>query len=81
MSQAVRSIGTVERVDTESIARVLLQAAGLEPRSDEIEALAGSYGMVRAAVDKLYFGETAEIVPGTVFIADPDRSHSDSSNT
>ena len=64
----------------ESIARALLRAAGLEPTPDEIEALAGSYGTIRATVDALYFDETAEVVPGTVFVADPDRSTSTSTN-
>ena len=60
VQQAGISIRTVERVDTESIARGLLLAAGLEPTPDEIEALAGSYGAIRATLDGLYFGETAE---------------------
>jgi len=74
-------MGAIEPVDTESIARALLQAAGLDPMPDEIEALAGAYGTVRATLDKLYFGEAAEVVPGTVFIADPDRIQRDSSTS
>ena len=36
---------------------------------------------IRATVEELHFGETAEVVPGIVFIADSDHSRSNSSNS
>lgn len=73
-------MGTVDRVDSELIAQALLEAAGLDPTADEIEALAESYGAIRSTVDKLYFGETADVEPGMVFIADPHQGRRDGPN-